>query len=195
MIQNFLQISSSSCSKKTCIDIGLEKIDNANYETQSNSHCLTFTKHEVRGAWWLIGRFVAFRPKGRGSESRSSSHIRTLGKSFIRSCLWHFGMKLQHSIWAVSEVPLSSSDFKRRYRNSLNKWMNEWMNEWSKHNTAGFSTTENQSQIFIHLKLTRILTHLLKNKATVSTTENQSWIFKQWKLKLHIQPLATLPIV
>src|SRR6218665_4010320 len=40
------------------------------------------------GAWLLIGRFVAFRTKGRGFESRSSRHARILGKSFTRSCLW-----------------------------------------------------------------------------------------------------------
>ena len=59
-------------------------------------------------AWWLIGRFVAFSSRGRGFESRSSHHIGTLGKSFIRSCLWRFGMKLWHSICAVSGAPLSS---------------------------------------------------------------------------------------
>ena len=61
------------------------------------------------GAWWLIGRFVAFRPKGRGFESSSSCHVGTLDKSFTRSCLWCFGAKLQHSIRAVSGAPLSSS--------------------------------------------------------------------------------------
>ena len=59
--------------------------------------------------WWLIGRFVAFRPRGRRFEFRSSRHIGTLSKSFTRSCLWHFGVKLRHSIRAVSGVPLSSS--------------------------------------------------------------------------------------
>ena len=33
----------------------------------------------------------------------------TLGKSFIRSCLWHFDVKLQHNIRAVLGAPLSSS--------------------------------------------------------------------------------------
>jgi len=57
----------------------------------------------------LIGRFVAFRPKSRGFESRSSHHIGTLGKSFTRSCLWDFGIKLKHSIRAVPGAPPSSS--------------------------------------------------------------------------------------
>ena len=35
----------------------------------------------------LIGRFVAFRPKGRGFESHSSRHVGTLGKSFTCHCL------------------------------------------------------------------------------------------------------------
>src|SRR6218665_1714876 len=63
----------------------------------------------ICGAWWLIGRFVTFRPKGRGFEYRSSRHVGTLGKSFTRSCLWCFGVKLRHSIRAVLTVPLSSS--------------------------------------------------------------------------------------
>src|SRR6218665_1998027 len=36
------------------------------------------------GTWWLTDRFDAFRPKGRGFESRSSRHVGTLGKSFTR---------------------------------------------------------------------------------------------------------------
>ena len=61
-----------------------------------------------RGAWWLIGRFEGFRPKGPGFESRSSRRVETLGKSFTHNCLWRFGVKLRHSIRAVSGVPLSS---------------------------------------------------------------------------------------
>ena len=61
------------------------------------------------GAWWLIGRFDAFRLKGRGFESRSSRHVETLGKAFSRSFLWRFGMKPRHSIRAMSGAPLSSS--------------------------------------------------------------------------------------
>ena len=74
------------------------------------------------GAWWLIDRFVGFCPKGREFESRSSRHVGTLGKSFTRSDLWRFGVKLRHSkpIRAVSGAPLIV-DLKRRYRNSLNE--------------------------------------------------------------------------
>src|SRR6218665_792788 len=73
-------------------------------------------------AWWPVGRFGAFRPKGLGFESRSSRHVRTLVKSFTRSCLWRFGVKLGHSIRAVSGAPLSSIvDLKMRYRSSLNE--------------------------------------------------------------------------
>src|SRR6218665_1968209 len=54
------------------------------------------------GAWWLIGRFVAFRPKGRWFESHSSRHVGTLCKSLVCSCF-------RHSIRAVSGAPLSSS--------------------------------------------------------------------------------------
>ena len=72
-------------------------------------------------AWWLIGRFVAFRPKDCGFESRSNRHLGTLGKSFTRSCLWRFGVKLRHSIHAVSEAPLSSSGLERCCINNLNE--------------------------------------------------------------------------
>jgi len=54
--------------------------------------------HEICEVWWLFGRFVAFVPKGRGFESHSRHHIRTLGKSFTCSCLWRFSVKLRHSI-------------------------------------------------------------------------------------------------
>jgi len=39
----------------------------------------------------------------------ASRHVGTLGKSLTRSCLWHFGVKLRHSIRAVSGAFLSSS--------------------------------------------------------------------------------------
>jgi len=61
------------------------------------------------GAWWLIGSFVAFRPKGREFESCSSRHVVTLGKSVTRSCLCLFDVKLQHSIHAVLGGPLNGS--------------------------------------------------------------------------------------
>ena len=35
------------------------------------------------GMWWLIGRVDAFRPQGRGFESRSSRQVGTLGKSSL----------------------------------------------------------------------------------------------------------------
>ena len=59
-------------------------------------------------AWWLIGRVNAYCPNGLGFDSPSSRHVGTLGKSFARSCLWRFGMKLQHSIRAMSGTPLST---------------------------------------------------------------------------------------
>src|SRR6218665_2190476 len=66
-----------------------------------------FIKSIYCGAWWLIGRFDAFRQKGRGFESHFSRPVGTLGKSFTRSCLWHFSMKLRHSIRAVLGALLS----------------------------------------------------------------------------------------
>ena len=70
------------------------------------THIFFFTLYT---GWVPICRFVAFCPKGRGLESHSSRHVGTLGKSFTRNCLRRFGVKLRHSIWAVSGAPLSSS--------------------------------------------------------------------------------------
>ena len=39
------------------------------------------------GAWLRIGRVDAFRPEGRGFESRCSRDVGTLGKSFTYSCM------------------------------------------------------------------------------------------------------------
>src|SRR6218665_1870823 len=71
-------------------------------------HLFIYPLHTCE-AWWLIGRFDTFRPNGCGFESRSSRHVGTLGKSFTRSCLWRFSLKLRHSIRAVSVASLSSS--------------------------------------------------------------------------------------
>jgi len=38
--------------------------------------------------WWLSGGFSALRSDGRRFECRSSRYVRTLGKSFTRSCLY-----------------------------------------------------------------------------------------------------------
>src|SRR6218665_3516648 len=56
-----------------------------------------------------IGRVEAFRQEDRGYESRSSRHVGTLGKSLTHRCLWRFGVKLRHSIRAVSDALLSRS--------------------------------------------------------------------------------------
>src|SRR6218665_2394286 len=57
----------------------------------------------------LFGTVDAYRPMGRGFESRCSRHVRTMSKSFAGSCLWRFGEKLRHSIPAVSGASLRSS--------------------------------------------------------------------------------------
>jgi len=36
--------------------------------------------------WRLSAKFGALRPEGHRFESRSSRHVRTLGKSFTHSC-------------------------------------------------------------------------------------------------------------
>ena len=60
---------------------------------------------------WCIGWVDAFRPKGHGFDSRSSRHAGTFDKASTHSYLLRFGVKLQHSIRAVSGAPLSSSGF------------------------------------------------------------------------------------
>src|SRR6218665_484248 len=62
---------------------------------------------KVVGRGWRIGRVDAFRPKGIGFDCRSSRHVGTLGKSLTHSCLWRSGVKLRHSIRAVSGALLS----------------------------------------------------------------------------------------
>jgi len=42
-------------------------------------------------------------------HSKAKRRTPALGKSFTRSCMWSFGVKLPHSIRAVSGAPLSSS--------------------------------------------------------------------------------------
>ena len=61
------------------------------------------------GAFWFIRRIDVYCPKGHEFESRSSRHVHVgalMGKSFDRSCLWRFGVKLRHSTRAVSGAPL-----------------------------------------------------------------------------------------
>ena len=52
----------------------------------------------------------------------SSRHVRTLGKSFTRSCLKRFDTC---SVNASREFLWVVLDLKRRYRNCLNEWMNK----------------------------------------------------------------------
>ena len=70
---------------------------------------LKFTGTLLCGTWWHIGWVHSFQLEGRGFDSRSSRHVWTLGMSLTHSCLWRFGVKLRHSIRAVSGAPLSSS--------------------------------------------------------------------------------------
>src|SRR6218665_114245 len=55
-------------------------------------------------------------------ESRSSRQVGTLDKSFTRSCLWRFGVKLRHGIRAVtalSGAPVYLSSIYSVYRERL----------------------------------------------------------------------------
>ena len=54
------------------------------------------------------GTLVDSSPFVRGFESLASRHVETLDKSFPRCCMWRFGVKLRHSIHAVSGAPLST---------------------------------------------------------------------------------------
>src|SRR6218665_680419 len=69
----------------------------------------TVSNDNQMGRVWCTGRVDAFPLKGHGFDSRSSCQVGTLGKSFTRSCLWCFRVKLRHSIRAVSGEPRSSS--------------------------------------------------------------------------------------
>src|SRR6218665_54254 len=67
--------------------------------TQWSKHCQLHCNENCNvienwRIWWFIGRYDAFRPKGCGFESLSSRYVGNLGKSFTRSCLWRFGVKL-----------------------------------------------------------------------------------------------------
>ena len=68
-----------------------------------------YDNQQRRRTWWRIGWVDSFQPEGRGFDSRSSRLVGTLGKSLTHSCLWRFGVKLRHSIRAVSGALLSSS--------------------------------------------------------------------------------------
>ena len=88
---------------KACTDSRLAHVSNKDLRP-----CIPATLSFV-GRGWRIGRVDAFRLKGYGFDSRSSRHVGTLGKCFTSSCVWRFGVKLRHSIRAVSGAPLSSS--------------------------------------------------------------------------------------
>ena|SRR6218665_3011892 len=68
-----------------------------------------YTLWDVMAHW--LSRIDCFQPEGRGLDSRSSRHVGTLGKSLTHShsCMWRFGVKLRHSIRAVSGALLSRS--------------------------------------------------------------------------------------
>jgi len=61
----------------------------------------------TRGTSWRISWVDSFQSEGCGFDSRSSRHVGTLFKSLTRSCLLRFGVKLRHTIRAVSGALLS----------------------------------------------------------------------------------------
>ena len=72
---------------------------------QRKSYCNAFILWGVGGSLVESAPFVR-RVAGSNPAGR---HVGTLGKSFTHSCLWRFGVKLRHSIRAVSGAPLSNS--------------------------------------------------------------------------------------
>ena len=78
-------------------------------ESFSVGHLWLYQCHHASRTWWRIGWVESFQPEDRGFDSRSSRHVGTLGKSLTRSSLWRFGVKLRHSIRALSEALLSRS--------------------------------------------------------------------------------------
>ena len=72
-------------------------------------HCtpqLLTRVYDVVGRGGALVESIAFNQRVVGSNPAPAA---TLGKSFTRSCLWRFGMKLRHSIRAVSGTLLSRS--------------------------------------------------------------------------------------
>jgi len=80
-----------------------------------------------RGTWWRTGWVDSFQPEGRGFDSRPSRQVGTLGKSLTHNCLWCFGMKLWHSIRAVSGVLLSRSGLELELMKIMICWNISWM--------------------------------------------------------------------
>src|SRR6218665_144892 len=76
------------------------------YTRTWNGHSSPPDKFRALGQSLVRGR----RLSSGGSRVRIplySRHVVTLGKSFTRSCLWRFGVKLRHSFRAVLGAPLS----------------------------------------------------------------------------------------
>ena len=68
-------------------------------------------------AWWLIGRFVVFRPKGRSFESCSSHHVETLSKFLAHKSL-HYNCICTDEAWKfTSELGMHKEE--GRYQRSV----------------------------------------------------------------------------
>ena len=80
---------------------------------------LLYTRHVHRDLGQVIHSGYLCRAPSlnllRGALSPATAKQKCLKKSFTCSCLWRFGLKLQHSIRAVSGVVV---DLKRRYRST-----------------------------------------------------------------------------
>ena len=82
---------------------------------------------EICGAWWLIGRFNAFRPRGRGLASRSSRQPRrNLGQVLHSQLTVVLRRETPTQYQCSGEHLWVVVDLKRRYIHILNERMNEW---------------------------------------------------------------------
>jgi len=71
------------------------------------------------------GSLVDWMPFVRRVVGSNSTLAATFGPwaspSLAVACTWRFGVKLRHSIRAVSGAPLSSSGLEGHYKNSMNE--------------------------------------------------------------------------
>ncbi len=97
------------CEEALCLDCeeAMDKLASEEATALAYEEAMGVT-YERGGVGGALVESTPFVRKGHEFNSRSSRHVRTLGKSFTHSCLWRFGVKLQHSISAVSAALLSS---------------------------------------------------------------------------------------
>ena len=82
--------------KDLCRDISVSELSNESIATYTAySEYLPGFLMRQHGTWWRIGWVHDFQLEGRGFNSRSSRHVRTLGKSFTYNCLCAYRRETQ----------------------------------------------------------------------------------------------------